>query len=152
MLEDQLSAAMLRDRYINATLRQRYSVAMARIDNPDHGPNRVVAAVAALEGFSRAVAVKAAMTNGETLEAAYSRLQWMKPLDLLEANVLPALHTTASEAFDPDMWQILPEAIEFRNLLVHEATYLHGGTCEHLVAAAVHVLERIGRLAGATAV
>jgi len=152
MPENQISASTLRGLYVRATLRQRYSVAKARIDNPDHGPNRVVAAIAALEGFTRAVAVKAELESGTPLELAYEKLRWTKPLELLESYVLPALHTTPAEVFDPAMWKLLPEAIEFRNLLVHEATYLHGGTCEQLVDAAVHVLERIAQLTGAIAV
>jgi len=149
MLDEQIPADVLRRLYIQGDLRQRYSVAAARIANPEHGPNQVVAAVAALEGFSRAVALKAALAKGATLEDAYATLRFKKPLSLILEDVLPALRTTVEKAFDSEQWSLIPSAIEFRNLLVHEATYLHGYTCQCLVGAAVHVFERLAELAGA---
>jgi hypothetical protein len=149
MLDDQIPVEELRALYVRGNLPQRYSVAAARIANPEHGPNQVVAAVAALEGFSRAVAVRAAVTRGTTLEGAYADLRRARPLDLILNHVLPALNVTPATAFDAEKWALVPKAIEFRNLLVHEATYLHGGTCRDLVEATVHVFERIAELAGA---
>lgn len=148
VLNEQIPAEELRALYIRANLRQRYRVAASRIANPEHGPNQVVSAVAALEGFSRAVAVKGAVLKGEALDDAYSRLKWTGPLELIQDYILPALGVAAEDAFDIDKWSLIPTAIEFRNLLVHEATYLHGGTCQHLVDAVVHVFERVGVLVG----
>lgn len=149
MLEDQIPADELRQLYVQGNLRQRYVVAASRIACPDHGPNQVVASVAALEGFARAIAVKALVTNGATPEDAYDKLRWAKPIELVEKHALPALGTTAAKAFEAHEWELVPTAVEFRNLLVHEATYLHGGTCRQLVDAAVHVFERLAELSGA---
>lgn len=149
MLEDQIPVDDLRQLYVQGNLRQRYAVAASRIDNPDDGPNQVVAAVAALEGFARAIAVKALRNNGTSLEAAYEKVRWAKPIDLVEKHALPALGTTANDAFGAEHWELLPAAIDFRNLLVHEATYLHGGMCQKLVDATVHVFDRLAELSGA---
>jgi len=148
MLENQIPCADLRQAYIGANLRQRYRVAMSRLENPEHGPNRVVTAVAALEGFARAVTVKGLVAEGASVDDAYARVRWTGPLELIADHVLPALGTTAEEAFNTSAWALIPEAIQFRNLLVHEATYLHGGTCEELIAAVTHVAERMAQLAG----
>ena len=58
------------------------------------------------------------------------------------------LPSTPDDAFGEGAWARLPEAVRFRNLLVHEATYLNGGTCDALFGAATHILDRLGQLAG----
>ena len=147
LLEDQIPAAELRDLYVRGTLRQRYSIARQRLDHPHHGPNQVVTAVAALEGFARAIAVKALVRKGVGLEDAYGQVRNEKPIQLIVDHALPALSASVDD-FDQQEWDLLPDAVEFRNLLVHEATYLHGGTCDRLIASAVHVFERLAELAG----
>lgn len=149
MLEDQIPVAELRNMYVRGNLRQRYNVAAEGIRNPGHGPNQVVTSVAALEGLARAIAVKHLVAQGSTLDGAYQKLRWAKPIELLEKHVLPSLDTTPEQAFDSGKWELLPKAVEFRNLLVHEATYLHGGTCTALIEATCHVFERIAELSGA---
>jgi hypothetical protein len=149
MLEDQIPAAELRALYVSANLHQRYRVVLDRIQNPEHGPNQLVTAVAALEGFARAVAVKYLVSSTVPLDVAYAQVRRLGPIELLVQHVLPALGTNAEAAFDSTQWQFLPQAIEFRNLLVHEATYLHGGTCATLIRATLHVFDRVADLSGA---
>jgi len=148
MLENQIPVDKLRDLYVKGNLRQRYDIAAQVAGDPDTGPAKLVAAVAALEGFARAVAVKHLVDEGVPPDEAYAGLKREKPIDLVETHVLPALGTSANEAFEREKWELLPEAVKFRNLLVHEATYLHGGTCRELVSATLHVFEKIAELSG----
>ena len=148
MLEDQIPVDELRSLYIKGNLSQRYRIARERLANPDHGPNLLVTAVAALEGFARAIAVKELVANGTALETAYAELQFTKPIALITDHVLPAHEVRPEDAFEACQWELLPEAVEFRNLLVHEATYLAGGTSRRLAAAAEHVFDRLAEIVG----
>lgn len=139
--ESPLTADELRELYVVATLSQRYRVARDRIDHPSLGPSLLVNVVSALEGFARAIAVKAAVKRGEAVESAYNQLRNLGPVRLIAEHVCPAYHIAPVAAFGEVAWNALPEAVRFRNLLVHEATYLNGATCDALISAAAHVLS-----------
>ena len=147
-LQDQIPAAELREIYMRGTLRQRYSIAKQRLSDPAVEPNRVVTAVAALEGFSRAVAVSIAVAKGKALEVAYGELRWTKPIDLLRLHIIPGLGVQQHRLGTEEEWAILETAVEFRNLLVHEATFLHGGTALQLEQCAIAFFERLAEVSG----
>jgi hypothetical protein len=140
----------LRDLYVKGTLRQRYSVACQRIDHAELGPSVLVNAVSALEGFSRAVAVRALVNAGTDLREAYEYHRKTGLVDLISKHICPALQTTPIAAFGAHAWGQIPEAVEFRNLLIHEATFLNGGTCNRLIAACRQCLDRLATLTGAS--
>ena len=150
-LENQIPAAELREIYMKGTLRQRYSIAKQRLSDPAVEPNRVVTAVAALEGFSRAVAVSIAVDRGKAVEVAYQELRWTKPIDLLRLYIIPALGVHEHRLGTEGEWATLEAAVEFRNLLVHEATFLHGGTARQLEQCATAFFERLAELSGVIA-
>lgn len=55
-IEEHLSE--LRRLYVEATPRQRLHIAKQRLESPpEHGPNVLVAAVSAVEGFARSIAM-----------------------------------------------------------------------------------------------
>jgi hypothetical protein len=70
-------------------------------------------------------------------------------VDLITKYICPWLRTTPAAAFGAKAWQQIPEAVEFRHLLIHEATFLNGGTCNRLIAASRHCLDRLAELSGA---
>lgn len=145
-LEGQLSPESLRELYVNSTLNQRYRVALERRRNPDHGPNVLVNAVAALEGFTRAAVIQDLIGAGKTTQEAYACTRWLNPSDLLKDFLLPSLDISGEEAFGRESWERLALAMQFRNLLVHEATYLHGGTCRVLVDTVDEVFDAVAVL------
>lgn len=149
MSDSQIPPRELREHYLRATPRQRYQVALQRIENASSGPSLLVNVMSALEGFTRSVAVRQRVDMGETYEQAYPKVRNVGPVDLLSEHVCPTLETTPEEAFGPEAWSALPDAVDFRNLLVHEATYLHGGTCKRLTDAARHILDTLARIVGA---
>ncbi len=149
MTDSQISAKELRAIYQQGTVRQRYRIAVSRIDNPHLGPSVLVNTVSALEGFARCVAVRQRISAGEDAEKVYTDLKFVGPVELLRDHVCVRFGVDPALAFGNDAWCQIDEAVEFRNLLVHEATYLHGGTCRRLIAATRHCLQCIARLAGA---
>lgn len=146
---DQTSPDELRRLYLEGTLRQRYAIAIQRIDNPHLGPSLLVSVVSSLEGFARAVAMKVLVNNRVPLDQAYSRLWRLGPVEMISKHICPAYDVAPTDAFGVEVWSHLPEAIKFRNLLVHEAAYLHGGTCKRLIAASRHALDKLAELTGA---
>ena len=149
MMYEQLSPDQLREFYVRATPRQRYQVALARIEHPEHGPSLLVNVISALEGFARTVAVQCRVASGESIEKAYASLRNVAPVELLASHICPSYGTTPEATFGPENWAKLPEAVKFRNLLVHEATYLDGGTCNSLIAAGRSILDRLAAMSGA---
>ena len=149
MTYEGFSPDELRELYVKATLRQRYRVALDRIEYAHLGPSLFVNVMAALEGFARAVALKKALERGDAVGTAYNRIRNLGPVELLTLHVCPAYDTTPAAAFGDDAWEKLPDAVRFRNLLVHEATFLHGGTCDTLIGASQHILTRLAEMSGA---
>ena len=149
MESSQISPDELRELYVRATPRQRYRVALDRIENAALGPSLLVNVVSALEGFARTVAVHALVARGDSYETAYARLRNVGPVELIADHVCPEYRTTPEAKFGSNAWNRLPDAVRFRNLLVHEATSLHGGTCASLIDAARHVLDRLAEMSGA---
>ena len=136
MEKASISPDELRDLYIRGTPRQRYRIALDRIEHPELGPSLFVNVMSALEGFARTVAVHSRVTNGQSVEIAYSSLRNVGPIELIADHICPAYDTTPAELFEPTDWALLPDAVKFRNLLVHEATFLNGGTTTRLIDAA----------------
>lgn len=146
---EQIPAKELRRLYVKATLRQRYRVAINRIDSPHIGPSLLVNVVSALEGFARAVALRSLVQRGMPIKQAYNCLRNIGPIVLIREHICRAYNVAPKTAFGDDAWAQLPDAVAFRNLLVHEATYLHGGTCNRLIAASRHILDTLAQMAGA---
>ncbi|MEZ4411837.1 MAG: hypothetical protein R2910_02465 [Gemmatimonadales bacterium] len=149
MADDELTPQQLREIYGTGTLKQRYHIACQRIDLPDLGPSVLVNAVSALEGFSRAVAVHALVQAGMSLRDAYAYHRNTGTVDLISKHICPWLRTTPTRAFGASAWKQIPSAVLFRNLLIHEATFLNGGTCKRLIAASRHCLDKLAALTSA---
>ena len=149
MSDVDLTPKQLRDLYVAGTLKQRYRIACQRIDFPQLGPSVLVNAVSALEGFSRAIAVRVLVQAGTSVQKAYQFHRSTGTIDLITKHICPWLRTTPTAAFGAKVWQQIPEAVEFRNLLIHEATFLNGGTCKRLIAASRHCLDTLAALSGA---
>lgn len=149
MAAGDLTAAQLRELYIKGTLRQRYSIASQRFDRSAVGPSELVNCVSALEGFARAVAMRRLIEAGNTPKNAHSHLRNLGVVELITLHVCPAYQISPESLFDTEAWKQIPEAIEFRNLLVHEAAFLNGGTCRRLITATLHCFDKLGVLAGA---
>lgn len=148
MATDDLSPEELRKLYINGTPRQRYHVATQRIEQPELVPTELINVMSAVEGVARSIAVHALKARGVPVESAYACVKHVGPVELIRDHVCPTYQTTPDAALGSAVWSQLPEAVRWRNLLVHEATSIDGGTGKKLVAAARHVLTRLGELAG----
>lgn len=143
----ELSPKQLRALYLRGTLRQRYRIAAQRFDRASVGPSDLVNCVSALEGFARAVAMRRLTDAGNPLKEAHDYLRNVGVVELITKHICPAYQVTPDAAFGTAIWKQIPEAIEYRNLLVHEATFLNGGTCKRLIKATLACFDALGNLA-----
>jgi len=114
----------LRELYLRATTKQRILVAIDRMRYPDAGPNLLITAVSAVEALARAMALEVERRSGRPLRAAYRRLRNLGPVELLEKVVARAHGVRVSDLIGPGTWEEFQWAVKYRNLLLHEGTYL----------------------------
>ena len=109
--------------YEGATPRQRWSVALQRINNPSADPNELVTRVSAVEAFARSLLANSGTSSRDDVLIKHRRLSKRDAPSLVEAYV--KLHaTTPKDAFGEEIWETFRVAVSARNLLVHECTYL----------------------------
>lgn len=143
--------AELRRAYVEAFPRQRLGVALQRIKNPQHDPNLLIAYVSAVEGFARSLCIHLRGKTKEELSAAYKEFERRGPQslvgDYLAARALPP----PREHFGGDTWKLFGYAVEYRNLLAHECTYLGQDRSPGLIDACRKVLQTLANDAGLSA-
>jgi hypothetical protein len=138
----------LRQCYIEATPRQRFHIASQRINPPEHGPNLLVAYVSAIEGFARSLALHQEAPSKTALSVMYPKYKNMKAARLIEQFLKKKINKAPEDFFDKDIWEKVGFAIEYRNLLAHECTYLGQDTYPDLIEAYKSALKKLAELEG----
>lgn len=114
----------LRHSYVNANPHQRYKVIRDVLeDYPLDAPNKLIAYVSAVEAYSRTLLVCMDSQGARNRTEAYRKLRNAKPLPML-LSLLERLGVSEASFFEGDNRELFEYACEYRNLLVHEATYL----------------------------
>jgi hypothetical protein len=139
----------LRKQYYLATPKQRFNVAKKRLDNPDSAPNNLIQAVSATEGFARSGAIHILATFKKSkLKWAYDQLEKKGPEFLIENCICPYLGKTPQELFGKKHWDNFQLAIQYRNLLIHEATFLNLKIARPLIKSTETVFNKLGQTLG----
>jgi hypothetical protein len=143
--------AKLRCLYVEATPRQRLSVAKQRIAYPEHDPNRLIAYVSAVEGFARSLCMHLRAKSKAELSAIYPEYRWRGAEELIaEYFGAKDLGAPASQ-FEEGVWDLFRYAVQYRNLLAHECTYLGLDKSPGLVKACHTVLRKLAAQEGLNA-
>ena len=145
-LEDH--RAGLRETYVASSPRQRLKVALDRLRNPSHEPNLLITRVSAVEALARSLLVHHLAAGGEAIEKVYARYRLIGPEALLESYLSASNLPPAPQYFGEGCWEQFQHAVQYRNLLVHECTYLHPDVSGPLVEACRGVLLRLAEAAG----
>jgi hypothetical protein len=147
--------ATLRKIYVEATPRQRYGIAQQRIANLEHGPNVLVACVSAVEGLARSLAMHVDAqarakpgTLKSELSAVYPKYKWKDAEDLIETYLKAIGQPNPPEYFGLETWELFHYAVEYRNVLTHECTYLGQDRSPALIAACQAILHKLAAAAG----
>ena len=141
----------LREAYINASPRQRYLVALDRLKYEDSGPNLLIQHVSAVEGFARSVALEFEVKGGEPRDLAYDRLRNIGPVPLIRDHIAGKIQMDPGILFGEYEWELFDIAVQFRHLLVHEATFLRQGYTNELIPACKTILDKIAEIVGINA-
>lgn len=135
----------LRKSYYRSSPKQRLEIATQRIQNPDHGPNLLVTHVSAIEGLLRSLVIWAETHSGRPSAETYEIYRkW--GVESLYAKY--RLLTNCGELVSDSTFQLVGYAVEYRNLLAHECTYLGQDKYPELITACADFLMAISHHAG----
>lgn len=136
----------IRENYVSATPRQRLSVIRQRLEDHHFGPNRLVTAVSAVEALARSLAMNHKAKSKQERKKLYSKYKDRSPKSLvaeyLTAHGIEDLHAF----FGEDTWRLFGYAVDYRNLLAHECTYLGLDKFPSLIEACSDVLNSLAKL------
>ncbi len=138
--------ARLRDSYVAATKRQRLSIIRQRLADQHFGPNRLVTSVSAVEALARCLLQHVGARSKVDLRSAYPRYKNRTPSFLVREYLARRGIDDPAAFLEEDNWELFKHAIEFRNALVHECTYLGLDKFPSLIAACEAVLEKLVKL------
>jgi hypothetical protein len=140
--------AKIRDYYVTATPRQRLSIIRQRLEDHHFGPNRLVTAVSAAEALARSLAMHhRARTKGE-LQKLYAAYRDRSPKTLINEYLTDKGISDAGAFFEEDNWRLFSYAVEYRNLLAHECTYLGLDKFPSLIEACEAIVSKLAMLGG----
>lgn len=141
----------LRDSYVVAYPSQRLHVIRQRLDDHHFGPNRLVTSVSAVEAYARCLVLHLRAKKRESLREFYPKY-WKKGPKALVAEYAKARGVDDLPSFfGEDNWKLFGYAIEYRNVITHECTYLGLDVFPSLIGACEAVLNKIEELAGSRA-
>lgn len=117
-------------------IRQRLARADAEI-----GPTKLVTAVSAVEALARSLVVHAPGRPASTAHFRYQQVRRKGPLELVEEALRLHGALSAVEQYGGETWQLFELAHRYRDMVVHECTYLGQDKYPALIAASRSVLE-----------
>lgn len=136
----------IRQDYICATPRQRLSIIRQRLEDHHFGPNLLVTAVSAVEALARTLAMSQKAKTKDELSKIYPKYKNRKPKPLITEYLLAKGITEPDAYFGEDTWRLFGYAIDYRNLLAHECTYLGLEKFPSLIDASNEVLNSLVKL------
>lgn len=136
----------LREIYVNATPRQRISVAQDRIKYPACSPNQLVQIVAAAESLARTITIYQRAKTKKDLKKEYTKVKLIGPAKLIKDYICPKIGKTPTKLLGRSTWQKFKFAVKYRNLLIHECTFLDRRISTEMIKAAENTFEKLKTL------
>jgi len=139
----------LSERYVTAGSGQRLNVIDQRLHNPAAIPNRLVTRVAAIEGLIRSLLMHTHASTKQELKKLYPKFRYRKVQTMIAEYLKHKRDKSPEEYFGKDTWSTFKIAVEYRNLLVHECTYLGNykyGPLEEACRSVYESLVKLSRL------
>ena len=137
----------LRKTYLSSSPQARYNVIQKRLQQNEIGPTRLVTLVSAVEGLARSIAMSCRAAKMSAPRDLYSSYKDRAANTLVEEVLEMHGHSKPSEYFSEDTWVLFRHAVNYRNLIAHECTYLGQDKYPSLIAASEEVLHAIVKLA-----
>ena len=136
----------IRGAYVSASPKQRLSIIRQRLEDHHFGPNRLVTVVSAVEALARSLAMNHCAASKADMKKLYAKYRNLHPKSLVLEYLRYCGITDPITFFAEDNWVLFEYAIEYRNMLAHECTYLGLDKFPSLIAACEEVLESLVKL------
>jgi hypothetical protein len=109
---------------------------------------RLVTVVGAVEALARSLVVHSFGRPPQTAEMRHRQFRDLGPIELTEEVLRLRGAGRAALHFEGDTWSLFETAVRYRDLIVHECTYVGQDRLAHLLTAADDVLRGLIELAG----
>lgn len=136
--------------YAMATPAARLRVIKQRLASAhgELGPTRLVTTVSAVEALARSLVVHAAGRPASTAEMRHRQFRDVGPVELVEEVLRLRGAGHPLEHFGRDTWELFEAGTRYRDLIVHECTWVGPDRHPYLVAAAEAVFRGLVEVAG----
>jgi hypothetical protein len=109
---------------------------------------RLVTLVAAVEALARSLVVHSFGRPTSTAEMRHRQFRDLGPRELAEEVLRLRGAARAAQHFEGDTWSLFEAAVQYRDLIVHECTFIGPHHSAQLIVAAESVLRGLIALAG----
>jgi len=140
----------LRETYATVPPQSRYNVILKRLEAEEIGPTRLITVVSAVEALARSIVVHRHRPNYTEALRVYMTQKDKAATTLVEEVLKSYGIGPASTHFSEDTWPLFRHAVNYRNLVVHECTYLGQDKYPSLVSASFEVLDELASISGLT--
>lgn len=138
----------LRNRYVSVHPQSRLNVICKRLAQAEIGPTRLVTVVSAVEALARSLVIHTSSRTKAEIARVYESYRFEKPEMLVKEFLNWHGHLDPEIYFQEDTWSLFLSAVGFRNLIVHECTYLGQDKFPSLIQASEEVLSALIILGG----
>ena len=143
--------ASIREMYVLGTPQVRLNVINNRLNEPEIGAVKLVTIVSCIEALVRSLVVHLKAQNKNEIQHVYEKHRNQKPESLVEEYLKHNGCNDCSSFYQDDTWVLFQNAVKFRNLIVHECTYLGQDKYPSLISACGEVLDSLIKLGKLTA-
>ena len=136
--------------YAMATPAARLRVIKQRLASAhgEMGSTRLVTMVSAVEAMARSLVVHSAGRPASTAEMRYRQFRSTGPVELVEEVLRLRGAGRPLAHFGQETWELFEVAARYRDLIVHECTFIGQDRHPHLISAAEAVLRGLIEVAG----
>lgn len=136
--------------YAMATPAARLRVIKQRLASAhgEMGSTRLVTIISAVEALARSLVVHAAGRPSATAEMRHRQFRNVGAVELVEEVLRLRGAKPGVQQFDRDEWELFETATRYRDLIVHECTFIGQDRYPYLIAASETVLHGLIELAG----
>lgn len=136
--------------YATATPAARLRVIKQRLASAhgEMGSTRLVTVVSAVEALARSLVVHASGRPASTAEMRHRQYRGNSPVELVEEVLRLRGAERSAQHFGRESWELFEVATLYRDLIVHECTYVGQDRHPHLIAASEAVLRGLIELSG----
>lgn len=136
----------VRDTYVGMTSSQRLSIIRQRLVDHHFGANRLVTSVSAVEALARSLAMNRQAKSKADLRGLYPKYENRVPKSLVSEYFAAHGITDPANYLGEDTWRLFGYAVDYRNMLAHECTYLGLDKFPSLIEACEEVLNALAAL------